>query len=145
MMPDQENPGRRFRFKAEWDEIIHIDRLVNHANYTRHAIDVGRVTLLDLYTFLIEKIEQNEGYDGVDPRRPYSINTIAYGNDGGPTYLFHGYFQIYYRTRTCPYLEISADLQGHDPEEVYVGVVGRVEDAAGLAITTCCEILAMLA
>jgi hypothetical protein len=42
MMADVENPCRRFRFKAEWwDEIVHIDRLVIHANYTRHAIAAG--------------------------------------------------------------------------------------------------------
>jgi hypothetical protein len=145
MMADLDNPGRRFRFEAEWDEIIHIDRLVSHANFTRHAIAVGRVTFLDVYAFLIEKIEENAGYDHVDPRSPYSINAIAYGDDGGPPYLFHGYFQIYDGTRTCPYLEIWADLQGQDPEQINVGVVGRVEDAAGLAIATCCEVLAMLA
>jgi hypothetical protein len=74
MMADLENPGRRFRFKAEWDEIVHIDRLVSHANFTRHAIAVGRVTFLDVYAFLIEKIEENEGYDHDNKRKRTTIS-----------------------------------------------------------------------
>jgi hypothetical protein len=94
MMADLDNPGRRFWFEAEWDEIVHIDRLVSPANFTRHANAVGRVTFVDVYAFLIEKIEESEGYDHVDPMSPYSIICCSLRRRRGPPYLFHGYFQI---------------------------------------------------